>query len=49
MYGFRDLMCLFQWGSTALHMAAFKHLHVVEFLFEHAPQLIEMQNEVSAA
>jgi hypothetical protein len=39
-----------QEGATALHEAAFGgHLPVVEFLFERAPQLIEMQDNVSAA
>jgi ankyrin repeat protein len=36
-------------GRTALHLAAFKgHLPLVEFLFKHAPQLIEMRTNVSA-
>jgi hypothetical protein len=36
-------------GSTALHYAAgMGHLPVVEFLFEHTPQLIEMRMNVSA-
>jgi hypothetical protein len=39
-----------QYGNTALHFAAIEgHLPVVEFLFERAPQLIEMQTNVSAA
>ena len=39
-----------QVGFTALHLAAQEgHLPVVEFLFERAPQLIEMQDNVSAA
>jgi ankyrin repeat protein len=38
-----------QHGITALHYAAANgHLPVVEFLFEHAPQLIEMLQVVSA-
>jgi hypothetical protein len=50
LYGFRDLMCLFQWGTTALHFAAQEgHLPLVEFLLERAPQLIEMRTIVSAA
>jgi ankyrin repeat protein len=50
MYVFRDLMCLFQTSGTALHFAALKgHLPVVELLFERAPQLIEMQEEVSVS
>ena len=37
-----------QRGLSALHLAAFwDHLPVVEFLFEHAPQLIEMRTIVS--
>ena len=37
-------------GGTALHYAAGKgHLPTVKLLFEHAPQLIEMRDEVSAA
>jgi hypothetical protein len=48
MYPFRDLMSLLFQGSTALHLAAMKgHLHVVEFLLERAPQLVEMRDEVS--
>jgi ankyrin repeat protein len=39
-----------QQGATALHSAAYKgHLPLIEFLFERAPQLIEMRDEVSAA
>jgi hypothetical protein len=39
---------VFQHRSTSLHLAAQEgHLPVVEFLLEHAPQLIEMQDEVS--
>jgi hypothetical protein len=39
-----------QQDETALHTAVRKgHLPVVEFLLEHAPQLIEMLDEVSAA
>ena len=38
-----------QLGDTALHYAVYYegHLPMVEFLLEHAPQLIEMRNEVS--
>ena len=39
-----------QGGFTALHAATQEgHLPVVEFLFEHAPQLVKMRDNVSAA
>ena len=37
-----------QHGNTALHVAAdWGHLPLVEFLIEHAPQLIEARTNVS--
>jgi ankyrin repeat protein len=50
MYLIRDVICLLQTNGTALHWAAsMGHLPLVKFLFERAPQLVEMRTNVSVA